>query len=306
MTAHPTDGGVGWPAPRAQLGYGVRSYGPGSWLHMHRDRVDTHVVSASCMWPISPTNPGRSTSLTTMLSTTGWCLKPGTMLFYESLCPHGRASEFDGAFYRNMYFHWRPKAWDPAPYQQLAAKFATVEEACQSNQDLKKIASIPETWRDWLLLNQGRGCDREGMLERAMARGFARDALEAVLDAASPASPPRAGQDHGGGTGSGCDNDVKLCRSTVAPSMVSGGVDPAGASAEGLEAGYPLAQLYEIPDLLSREECEQVIEAINQGLQPSTVTRGTATTAQAALPSRAPACRVGPAAGPPFRGIAWG
>ena len=34
------------------------------------------------------------------------------------------------------------------------------------------------------------------------------------------------------------DNDDKLCRSTVAPSMVSGGVDPAGASAEGLEAGY--------------------------------------------------------------------
>ena len=35
---------VGQPLERS-WGYGVRSYGPGSLLHMHRDRVDTHVVS---------------------------------------------------------------------------------------------------------------------------------------------------------------------------------------------------------------------------------------------------------------------
>ena len=35
---------VGQPLERS-WGYGIRSYGPGSWLHMHRDRVDTHVVS---------------------------------------------------------------------------------------------------------------------------------------------------------------------------------------------------------------------------------------------------------------------
>ena len=36
----------------------------------------------------------------------------------------------------------------------------------------------------------------------------------------------------------------------------------------------PLAQLYDIPDLLSPAECLDVIEAINDSLQPSTVTRG--------------------------------
>ena len=35
-----------------------------------------------------------------------------------------------------------------------------------------------------------------------------------------------------------------------------------------------LAQVYELPALLSREECEQVIDAINASLQPSMVTRG--------------------------------
>ena len=35
-----------------------------------------------------------------------------------------------------------------------------------------------------------------------------------------------------------------------------------------------LAQVYELPALLSQEECQQVIDAINASLQPSTVTRG--------------------------------
>ena len=36
----------------------------------------------------------------------------------------------------------------------------------------------------------------------------------------------------------------------------------------------PLAQVYELPALLSHGECEQVIDAINASLRPSTVTRG--------------------------------
>ena len=36
----------------------------------------------------------------------------------------------------------------------------------------------------------------------------------------------------------------------------------------------PLAQVYELPRLLSLDECDEVISAINGALQPSTVTRG--------------------------------
>lgn len=35
-----------------------------------------------------------------------------------------------------------------------------------------------------------------------------------------------------------------------------------------------LAQIYEVPDLLSSDDCKQLIEAIDQGLVASTVTRG--------------------------------
>ena len=261
---------VGQPLERS-WGYGVRSYGAGSWLHMHRDRVDTHVVSCIVHVADQSNQPWPLDFIDHEAVHHRVLFKPGTMLFYESLCPHGRASEFDGDFYRNMYFHWRPKDWDPAPYQQLASKFSSVEDALQSNQSLRLMASIPETWRDWLILNRDRGCDREGMLERALAHGFERQALEAVLDAgvttasvASAATQPPAASSVGA---AGSDQ----------PSMLQWFEAPLTEPAHRPRAwrlDTPLAQIYEIPNLLSREECQQVIAAIDQGLQPSTVTRG--------------------------------
>ena len=47
---------------------------------------------------------------------------------------------------------------------------------------MTKTAAIPETWKEWLLHNRDRGCARDGLVERAMAQGFDRDAIEAVLD----------------------------------------------------------------------------------------------------------------------------
>ena len=41
--------------------------------------------------------------------------------------------------------------------------------------------AIPDTWTEWLQHNRDRGCAREGLIERAMAHGFDRDAIEAVL-----------------------------------------------------------------------------------------------------------------------------
>ena len=271
---------VGQPLERS-WGYGVRSYGPGSWLHMHRDRVDTHVVSCIVHVADQSNQPWPLDFIDHEAVHHRVVFQPGTMLFYESLCPHGRASEFDGDFYRNMYFHWRPMNWDPAPYQQLVSKFASIEEACSRNQGLKNIASIPETWRDWLILNRERGCDREGMIQRAVAQGFARDALEAVLDSAltvsvssSVAKPGSEGPNPKKG---GMASVVEAQQSADRPSMLQWFEAPLTFPQQQPRAwklDTPLAQIYEIPDLLSREECQQVIEAIDQGLQPSTVTRG--------------------------------
>lgn len=132
---------AGCPLERS-WGFGIRSYGPGSVLHLHRDRVDTHVIScivhvadrAPAAWPLDfIDHDGEHHRV---------CFEPGTMLFYESLCPHGRLQPFAGEYYRNMYFHWRPRRWDPSPYQGMSCKFASLEDAMQDCRQLAGIRSI--------------------------------------------------------------------------------------------------------------------------------------------------------------------
>ncbi len=120
-------------------------------------------------------------------------------------------------------------------------------------------AAIPETWRDWLLHNRDRGCDRDGLIERAMQQGFDRQKIEAVLASPQQSSPRRD------------DSAID------APSWLQWFQAPLTRPEHRPRAwrlDTPLAQLYDIPDLLSQSECQDVIDAINGSLQPSTVTRG--------------------------------
>ncbi len=59
---------------------------------------------------------------------------------------------------------------------------------------MRSPRATPDAWTEWLQHNRDRGCAREGLIERAMAQGFDRDAIEAALDAesapdATPALP---------------------------------------------------------------------------------------------------------------------
>ncbi len=262
---------AGCPLERS-WGYGIRSYGPGSVLHVHRDRVDTHVIScivhvadrAPQPWPLDfiDHEGGRHAV----------CFESGTMLFYESLCPHARTQPFAGDYYRNMYFHWRPRGWNPAPYQGIRCKFASLEEAEQDCRRMVRsglISTIPATWQEWLRHNQERGCAREGMIERAVQEGgFSSAAIEAVLD--QPASEV-----------------VPVVASVTAIDAVASPVGTPGwlqwfeapltrpeHRPRAWRLDTPLAQVYELPDLLSRQECEALMGAIDRQLVPSSVTRG--------------------------------
>lgn len=100
-------------------------------------------------------------------------------------------------------------------------------------------------WRDWLRLNRERGCDRLALFRLAEQEGFDPEVIGLELGLASPAaawsSPPL--------------------------------LDPAHQP-RGWRLDTDLAQIVEIPALLSRAECQQLITAIDHALVPSTVTRG--------------------------------
>ena len=129
---------------------------------------------------------------------------------------------------------------------------------------MTKTAAIPETWKEWLLHNRDRGCARDGLVERAVAQGFDRGAIEAVLDegtavdtAALQLADPKPSV-----------QPVNWLRWFEAP------LTRPDHQPRAWRLDTPLAQVYELPGLLQRDECDEVMEAINGSLQPSTVTRG--------------------------------
>lgn len=110
------------------LGFGIRSYVNNSVLHLHRDRYDTHVISCIIFvdeksdekWPLDFFDHEHVHHKVVF--------EPGDMLLYESLCAHGRLTPFKGEYYRNMYFHWKPKIWQSEQYRGLKTLFKNEEE----------------------------------------------------------------------------------------------------------------------------------------------------------------------------------
>ena len=108
------------------VGYGIRHYPDGSVLNLHRDVIYSHVLS--CIIYVDRKSPEN------------WALdyydhkhkhhevffEKGDVLLYESLCVHGRTTPFEGEYYRNMYFHWRPAVWEDhflEKYKTMKASF---------------------------------------------------------------------------------------------------------------------------------------------------------------------------------------
>ena len=119
--------------------------------------------------------------------------------------------------------------------------------------------AIPEIWCEWLLHNRDRGCAWKELIEQAMEQGYQLDAIKAVLSSSEVSA--------------GSISD----RSPLAGSWLQWFQAPLTQPTSQPRAwrlDTPLAQVYEIPELLSQDECREVIEAINDTLVPSTVTVG--------------------------------
>lgn len=96
--------------------YGVRTYEKGSYLHLHVDTAQTHVVSGimnvaqeldgSEDWPVEILDHAGVLHSVNM--------KPGDLLLYESArLLHGRPSPFRGRSYANVFVHYQPSSgWE--------------------------------------------------------------------------------------------------------------------------------------------------------------------------------------------------
>jgi len=245
-------------------GFGIRSYGEGSILLLHRDKVETHVISCivhvdDCSeeaWPLDfIDHEGKHHQVT---------FKRGQMLFYESLCPHGRLEPFKGTYYRNMYFHWRPKNWDASQFVRIQSRYKNLQECLAEWQSGKKVT---DDWREWLIHNFSRKCKPEYLFKRALQEGFEPKEISALLNGYMP-------------------NQEKAARSSKADYPILSAptfldwhqarLTLSSTVPRSWKVDTDLAQIYEIPDFLDPEECDQLISCIESGLQPSTVTRGPA------------------------------
>lgn len=107
--------------------YGIRSYINNSLLKLHRDRVETHIISCNIFvdaeydvnWPLDFYDHQHNHHEV--------YFEDGDMLFYESLLVHGREKPFQGKYYRNVYFHWMPVNWDHRRFAHMKTEFKDKE-----------------------------------------------------------------------------------------------------------------------------------------------------------------------------------
>lgn len=114
------------------------------------------------------------------------------------------------------------------------------------------MTALPLTtaWHQWLVHNRDRGCALEPLIAKAVAQGFDPQQVHAAI----------------------ANQQERL----IWRAMAAAPLTQAGHRPRAWRLDTPLAQLYDLPGLVSRSECVELMALIDQALQPSTVTRGPA------------------------------
>jgi len=94
--------------------YGFRLYQNQSFLNMHVDKPETHVIS--CILHVDRSEDAEPWPIVIedlQGNTNEVYLTPGDLLFYESAkCLHGRPKIFTGSWYTSVFVHYYPQGWD--------------------------------------------------------------------------------------------------------------------------------------------------------------------------------------------------
>ena len=89
--------------------YGIRLYTRNTWLAMHVDRPDTHIISCiiNIDQEVEEPYPLQIMDHEGVLHSV--TLEPGEMVLYEgATCAHGRTNPLRGKFYANLFVHFKP------------------------------------------------------------------------------------------------------------------------------------------------------------------------------------------------------
>ena len=119
---------------------------------------------------------------------------------------------------------------------------------------------LSDDWRDWLRLNLRRGCALDEMYQRAADQGFDPNEISSELGGYRPVDTPPS---------DGADGEPWF-------SLYHAPITKASSQPRAWRLDTGLAQLYEVPELLSPEECVSLIKVIDTSLSRSTVTVGPA------------------------------
>jgi hypothetical protein len=98
--------------------YGIRTYNQGATLDVHRDRRETHHISAIIIFD-KDLATGQDWPLDIQAHDGQWhkiYADVGDMILYESaVCKHGRIEEFTGKTFSNFYVHFKLRNWKYNP-----------------------------------------------------------------------------------------------------------------------------------------------------------------------------------------------
>jgi prolyl 4-hydroxylase len=123
---------------------------------------------------------------------------------------------------------------------------------------------LTEDWRDWLRLNFSRDCAVEDLFDRAARQDFDHDEIAHEIGGYRPP--------HNVAT----TNEPMVSESGSEPwfSLHHAPLTRANNQPRAWRLDTDKAQIYEVPDLLSGEECDAMIKVIDGSLRRSTTTRG--------------------------------
>lgn len=120
---------------------------------------------------------------------------------------------------------------------------------------------LTDDWKLWLKTNLERGVPEEKLFVQAAKQDFDTNELSAALGgyrpkpAAAKESPPVGAE-------------------SLWQALFNAPLTRQENQPRAWRIDTPLAQVYEIPDLLSSAECDNLMQVIDGSLKPSTVTRG--------------------------------